>query len=129
MTNQVEITPAARYDKAFAQILEYAGKRGFVKLLGFSEPHASWVYESGSGKCVRAWHYHWMYFFEINVLGGRVSLTVKKIDLLTFLPSRTETFEGSWDEVFEKLEKIMKEERIDRLDMEKVVTETIWTAW
>jgi hypothetical protein len=121
MTNQVEIIPAAK-------ILDASKKgKGFVRLVGFAEPHAAWIREGG--RYTRAWHYHWMYFFDINVdinvLGGKVSLTVKKIDLLTFL-SHTYTYEySSWDELFAKLSEIIEQERIDRLDMEK---ETIWTA-
>jgi len=115
-----------KYEKVFASIFNYASKRGLVRLFGYGEPHASWIQEGGG--YTRAWHYHRMVVTEIELLGGRLGLTVKRIDLLTFL-THTETYEcATWDELFDRLEKVLEEERVDRLDIEKQVTETIWTA-
>jgi hypothetical protein len=45
--------------------------------------------------------------------------------LLTFL-THTESYEcATWDELFDRLEKVLEEERVDRLDIEKQVIETI----
>jgi hypothetical protein len=112
--------------EVFKKIVEYAGRKGLVRLFGYGEPHATWVQEGG--RLTRAWHYHRMVVAEIELLGGRFGLRVRRIDLLTFL-TRAETYEcATWDELFDRLEKVLEEERVDRLDMEKQVTETIWTA-
>ena len=113
---------------ALGKIVEHV-KGGSIKFFGFAEPHAVWVYEGG--RWSRAWHYHRMFEFAVETAVEGMKLTVKKIDLMTFLSS-TKSFEfKSLDEFFEKLKEIVEEERIDKLEfaiMEggRLVVEPLW---
>jgi len=107
----------------FEKIVDQAGKRGFVRLYGYALPHATWVCEGG--RCSRAWHYHAMLTFEIAVGGGKLKMRVKRTDLMTFLSSSEEISCRSWDELFKRLSEIIERERIERLDMEKLVVEPL----
>jgi hypothetical protein len=115
-----------------AALRRIAYASGVVKFFGFAEPHSTWVYEGGQWS--RAWHYHKMFEFTVEgSVEGNIKLTVKRIDLLTFLSS-TKSFEfKSWDEFFEKLSRIVEDERIDKLEMARLesgrlVVEPLWYA-
>ena len=109
---------------ALRNVIDYAGKSGFVRLYGFAKPHAVWVHEGG--RWSRAWHYDVLTLFEIAVGGGKLKLVAKRTDLMTFL-SHTETYEfTSWHDLLKKLEELIERERVEKLEIEKTVIEPLW---
>jgi hypothetical protein len=96
------------------------GQTGFARIYGLAKPYCYYTPEWG-----KVWRCSELFVFEAKMSGGRAQLTVKRVDLLTFIThTETYTFE-TLPALLTKLEEIVEREKITTLELEKRIVEPL----